>query len=91
MARRPRKPTRGGARPGAGRKPVEASARERTVPIRLTQAEYEIVVAAVEAENAQRAWCHGSPAVLLPPPQTVSGWFRDAGLAALPLRLPRTA
>ena len=69
-----RKPKRGGARPGAGRKPSAGVARTRYVPLRLTDAEYDAVAAAVELANVAPA--------LGAEPQTISSWFRDAGVAA---------
>ena len=72
---RKRKPARGGARVGAGRKPVGDGVRDRLVPLRVTQDEYDAVAAAVAAENARRE-SRGSE------PVTVSSWFRFAGLNA---------
>lgn len=72
---RKRKPTRGGVRAGAGRKPVGDVARNRLVPVRVTQDEYDAVAAAVAAENALRSAVGGLPL-------TVSSWFRTAGVRA---------
>jgi hypothetical protein len=51
-----------------GRPALGAAARSRVVTLKVTKAEYAAVSAAIRKRG---------------PPATVSGWFRDHGLAAL--------
>ena len=74
---RKRRPTRGGVRAGAGRKPVADVARNRLVPLRMTQDEYDAVAAVVAAWNASRA-----AGAQDREPMTVSSWFRTWGVRA---------
>jgi hypothetical protein len=60
--------------PRVGRPSLGSSAHTRVVPIKVSADEYATVVKAVAAKNAELA--SGEK------PTTVSGWFRQHGLAA---------